>query len=191
MTHSEFMRALWADPGQRAIRAPLLVRTAHTPEAEAKKRRTVQAKRRAAFWSRVDMSAGLFGCWEWTGGKSDTGYGAFELDGAVNAHRFAYISRVGPIPAGLELDHLCRNRACVNPAHLEAVPHRVNVTRGDWRAGVDASAAKNRAKPHCPRGHPYDAANTIQRRSGWRDCRECDKARKRAAYRGPCLGGAK
>lgn len=72
------------------------------------------------------------GCWEWQASLNPKGYGNFRLDGQMTvAHRAAYLLLVGPVPEGRELDHLCRNRACVNPAHLEAVSHLVNVRRGD------------------------------------------------------------
>jgi hypothetical protein len=70
-------------------------------------------------------------CWEWTAARKNGGYGSFAIGkGNVYAHRFAYEMLVGPIPEGLELDHLCRNRGCVNPDHLEPVTRQVNVLRG-------------------------------------------------------------
>lgn len=88
-------------------------------------------------------------CWIWTGSIRDNGYGQFNAyDGAnhiVKAHIFAYEASEGNVPVGLELDHLCRNRACVNPAHLEPVTHTENVRRG--AAGP---------RPFCPRGHRKD-----------------------------------
>lgn len=81
----------------------------------------------ARFWSYVDKSGD---CWEWTGGHHDHGYGAFYLNGhKINAHRAAYQFTVGPIPDGLELDHLCVNPPCVNPDHLEPVTHAENLRR--------------------------------------------------------------
>jgi hypothetical protein len=70
-------------------------------------------------------------CWEWTAARKNGGYGSLAIGrGNVYAHRFAYEMLVGPIPTNLELDHLCRNRGCANPAHLEPVTRRVNVLRG-------------------------------------------------------------
>jgi hypothetical protein len=86
------------------------------------------------FWSKVSIPADVTsGCWLWTGLKSASGYGHFHKRGqavSVRAHRLAYALVCGPAPAHLDLDHLCRNRACVNPSHLEPVPHVVNVRRG-------------------------------------------------------------
>lgn len=80
------------------------------------------------FWQNVSKSAG---CWEWQGAVMGGGYGAIKVEGRrVPAHRFAYELLVGPIGEGLEIDHLCRNRSCVNPEHLEPVTRSVNVKRG-------------------------------------------------------------
>lgn len=81
------------------------------------------------------------GCWIWTAAvDKTTGYGKFHADGhTVNAHRFAYETFVGPVPAGLDLDHLCRVRSCVKPAHLEPVTRRENLMRGDTLAAAHAA----------------------------------------------------
>ena len=81
----------------------------------------------ARFWSYVEKTDG---CWEWTGAKDGDGYGHLTIAGrVVGAHRFAYELLVGPIPEGLEIDHLCRNRACVKPADLEPVTRAENLRR--------------------------------------------------------------
>lgn len=113
------------------------------------------------------------GCHLWIGATDKDGYGKFCVNGnnALRAHRVSYELFKGPIPNGTEIDHLCRVHCCVNPNHLEAVPHRVNVLRG-----VGASA-RNINKTHCPHGHIYDAANTHIDKEQSRHCRACDKRR--------------
>jgi len=126
----------------------------------------------ARFWSRVER-AGPGECWPWQACLTSTGYGTFSArQKQIYAHRFAYEAVKGPIPAGLVIDHLCFNRPCVNPEHLEAVTLAENNRRGD------GFAAKNLAKTHCPRAHPYDEANTLVTPSG-RQCRTCENARHR------------
>lgn len=112
-------------------------------------------------------------CWIWQGAL-DNGYGHFSI-GYKNygAHVFAYIRAKGNVPVDLQVDHLCRNRACVNPDHMEAVPCAINVLRGE------GPAARNKRKTHCPRGHPYDATNTFIRRSGRRRCKICTNEKQR------------
>ena len=87
----------------------------------------------ARFWSKVDRD-GPGGCWIWTGSRSKAGYGTFNRGrrgaGYALSHRYSYEAAIGPIPEGKELDHLCRVRHCVNPAHLAAVTHRTNFLRG-------------------------------------------------------------
>jgi len=132
------------------------------------------------------------GCWEWQAGHYPTGYGLFSMKHPGGgwemryAHRVAYELFKGPIPAGLELDHLCRNRGCVNPDHLEAVTHATNIRRG---AGP---LADNARKTHCIRGHLLEGDNVrVRPGTGWRSCRACDAywnglaaERRRAARRG-------
>lgn len=122
----------------------------------------------ARFWSNVNKTEG---CWNWKAGKQN-GYGCYWINGkGILAHRFAYETLIGPIPKGLVLDHLCRNQACVNPAHLEPVTDRTNILRG---IGL---AAKNAKKTHCKRGHLLDGDNLRLTPEGQRICRTCKRAR--------------
>lgn len=112
-------------------------------------------------------------CWAWKGAVDRNGYGQFRFNGkTAAAHRAAYELHIGPIPDGLELDHLCRNHGCVNPKHLEAVDKRTNILRG-----VGPSAESARAK-NCVNGHIFDHVSP----SGSRECRACWRMRS-AAYR--------
>lgn len=117
-------------------------------------------------------------CWVFTGFRGSDGYPRLSLGfgrqkRSVLAHRVVYEMLREPIPADLQLDHLCRNRACINPAHLEPVTSRVNTLRG-----VSPSAL-NAAKTHCKRGHRFDEKNTRLRPGGVRACRECERYRRR------------
>lgn len=114
------------------------------------------------------------GCWQWTGGDNGRGYGRFTARGRrFGAHRYMYELLRGPIPDGLTLDHLCRNTRCVRPDHLEPVPHRENVLRGE------GFPARKAAQTHCVNGHPFDAANTHRKPDGRRDCRACHREQER------------
>jgi len=134
-------------------------------------------------------------CWIWTGAKWKRGYGCFNISSKtlpngkrvfkrMSAHKALYEHVNGPVPEGLELDHLCRNPSCVNPAHLEPVTHAENVKRGE--AGLH-----NPVKTHCPHGHAYDEVGyTIinDPRGSYRRCKRCHadravkyRAKKKAA----------
>lgn len=121
------------------------------------------------FWSRVRKGD----CWEWTGALNH-GYGYVQFDGRPqNAHRVAYRLLVGPIPEDLHIDHLCRNRRCVNPAHLEPVTLHANLLRGQGASGINAR------KTHCVNGHEFTPENTYE----WRGTRNCKLCREAATAR--------
>lgn len=104
------------------------------------------------------------GCWEWTARLNACGYGTVKWNGkSWLAHRAAYTLAVGTIPDGMELDHLCRNRACINPDHLEPVTHKQNMERADFSQRVPVR------KPHCKRGHPWSGV----RKNGRNVCHTC------------------
>ncbi len=138
------------------------------PDPERKRKPQPLRCPRERFWEKVHRTDT---CWNWTAYKNTKGYGRFAVEASrqVLAHRLAWEWENGPVPDGLELDHLCRNRACVNPDHLEPVTHTENVRR---------SAA---ARTHCRNGHPFDEGNTALSQ-GHRRCRTCRNAAERARY---------
>jgi HNH endonuclease len=109
--------------------------------------------RTVRFWTKVQRG-GDDDCWLWMASRGHHGYGRFDQ---LAAHRVAYELIIGPIPAGLVIDHLCRNPSCVNPAHLEPVTQRENMRRA------------RHALTHCPQGHPYTEDNVYM----WNDRRKC------------------
>lgn len=125
------------------------------------------------------------GCWIWTAGKYGSGYGAASFGNRTQAaHRVTYKLLVGPIPDGLDLDHLCRVRACVNPQHVEPVTRQVNLLRGE------TIPASHIVKTHCPKGHEYTSENTRVYK-GSRFCKQCHRDREREKYqRNPEKGAA-
>jgi hypothetical protein len=119
------------------------------------------------FWNKASIQES--GCWEWTASKSQ-GYGRYQHEGAMRlAHRVSWLTLVGPAPDGLVLDHLCRNRACVNPAHMEPVTIGENTMRG---IGPTAEFAR---RTHCEVGHELTPENTYLFRGSIRYCRECKR----------------
>lgn len=142
----------------------------------------------STFWDRCIPEPNS-GCWLWLGQISNKGYALFNRGiGKRNAHRFAYETTIAPVARPLVLDHLCRIRCCVNPAHLEPVTNRENILRGV------GPSAKGALATHCPVGHPYDATNTKFNRYGERGCHQCARAsvrahRARLAERFLCVNG--
>jgi len=125
------------------------------------------------------MNAPIFSgaCWFTSYRPNHYGYVRVDLGSkTVSAHRAVYEAVVGPIPEGFQLDHLCRNRACVNPGHLEPVTGAENIRRG---------VSHHRSLAHCPAGHPYDTKNTMRRlETGGpaRRCRQCHRLQDRNLY---------
>lgn len=132
------------------------------------------------FWRQIRILDN--GCWEWTGGRSSAGYGRFvpwRTQKNKYAHRLSYEYCIGPIPNGLQIDHLCRNRACINPLHMEAVTRKENIRRGMCFSGINAR------KTHCIHGHPLSGENlyiVYGRGRVERRCRECHRIKFRFYY---------
>lgn len=131
---------------------------------------TLTAAQEEKFWAHVQKNAPN-GCWLWSG-STHMGYGYFMVGRVVRrAHRVSYLLLRGEV-LGETLDHLCRNRACVNPEHLEPVTNRENLRRGESFSAINAR------KTHCPRGHEYTAETTYLHRNQ-RHCKVCLKMRDR------------
>lgn len=128
------------------------------------------------FVEYVEDMSNPMACWNWKAGHYKKGYGVFNLrDGAFPAHRISYTWLKGEIPEGLTMDHLCRNRSCVNPEHMEPVTQEENTKRGN-------SGINMRSRTHCPRGHEHNEQNTKITVAGTRQCMVCLKQLNHEAY---------
>lgn len=131
------------------------------------------------FWNKCSPDEST-GCWAWNASLTSEGYGQINMRanyGTRLAHRVAWIALVSQIPAGLVIDHRCRNRRCCNPEHLQVVTQQVNAAIG--LTGL-ATGARNRAKTHCRKGHQYSGDNLyVHPTSKARVCRECVRASQR------------
>ena len=131
----------------------------------------------ARFIQKIKISKN--GCWEWTGGLSNQGYGFFYISNqtkgrykTVLAHRYSYEIFIGKIPNRRWIHHLCQNKCCVNPYHLEPQFPKEHLENHD-------TLIHNELKTHCPQGHPYSKENTWYDKNGYRFCKICNKIRKR------------
>ena len=129
--------------------------------------RSIKGDDSKRYWSYVNKTPG---CWLWTGKPNDhKGYGRIKIGSRyIYAHRYSYELVNGEVPQGLELDHLCGVRNCINPEHLEAVTHKVNMER-----------SKHATRTHCRHGHSYSGDNLYINPAGSRACRACHKKRAR------------
>ena len=128
------------------------------------------------FWNNVKKTDN---CWVWIAGKNSYGYGQISVNGKMySTHRVSYTLFNGKIPDGLELDHLCQNKSCVNPEHLEAVTHHENMKRCDLYTNNH-----QRIKTHCPKGHEYTKGNTyFRKKTNYRKCRICNRINESYRY---------
>ena len=161
-------RASFAEGNPLAsLAAPVKLRG--TKRNRAARKGTVMTHSRA-HWSERRTIDPVSGCWVWTGPVNNNGYG--KAAGSY-VHRLSYVVAHGPIPADTEVDHLCRNRRCFNPDHLEAVSHQENMLRSP-RTG---------SRTHCAHGHEYAKFGFWEAERGRKRCKECRRLRERPEFR--------
>jgi hypothetical protein len=125
------------------------------------------------FWRQCQVDE-VTGCWIWTGSLNHNGYGKTWRRGKHwRSHRLAYVALVGEIADGLQIDHLCRRPACVNPDHLEPVTPRENTLRGDGKTAINAR------KTQCPQGHALTPDNVMLDKKNHRSCATCHREQSR------------
>lgn len=131
----------------------------------------IAQKYKDKIWAKVDRRNGDLKCWEWTSVKTEKGYGRYSIypNRAQYAHRLVWVLCGNLIPSELVLDHICKNRGCVNPNHLRLVTLRQNTLENS-----DSISAKNLKRSGCKNGHPYTKSN-LQKTSKYRRCVKCQK----------------
>ena len=131
--------------------------------------------------SKIDFPNDITKCWKFTNNSTSGGYKQLSVNSRTQmAHRVIYALFIEKIPSKLQSDHLCRNRGCVNPTHIEPVSQKINILRGYGPCAI------NSKKEKCKRGHPFTPDNIITQRSfkpHWRQCKQCEIKRNKERYK--------
>jgi hypothetical protein len=159
------------NPKQLAIELDRTINSIYARANQFKMKKVYRISEIDRFMDKIVISTKVFNntpCWEWVGAKGWKYYGTLKINHANQmAHRWAYEYFIGNIPDGHEIDHLCRNRSCVNAMHLEAVTAKENILRGE------GACANNARKTHCKCGHEFNLENTRYTKKGTRYCVIC------------------